>query len=277
MLSLDDFAPVFEPLQGRHVGFLRMYGNAGDRLADAATYQMLDAYGIEHLDLTWRDTAADMAETDDHLVDEVDEIVVAGGGSLGNLYPRCQLLRRHYLELGKPVTILPQSITGDGEDLSRYKKVFLRERASLAMHPAGSLAPDVALGLTPPFAPGKPDLPLGVFLRAGKEALFAGSALSLADPAQCCVSYQEYLRLAGRFERLITDRLHFAIAAMLMGARVELLPVGYHKNRAMHETWLADLGCGWREDLTRISYDKEAVERELADGLSYKASLGRAL
>lgn len=276
LLPLDEFAPVFGPFRGRRIGFLRMYGNAGDRLLDAATHRLFVAYGIDYLDLTWHKTSADMADTDDDLVDQVDEIVVAGGGNLGGLYPRCLLLRQHYLGFGKPVTILPQSITTPGEDLSRYKRVFLRERASLSQYPGGSLAPDLALGFTSPPTSHNRGFPLGVFVRAGKEALFADSPLSLGDPAQCCSAYADYFALAGRFEKLITDRLHFAIAAMLVGTQVELLPVTYHKNRSMHETWLRDLGCGWRQDLAGIRYEKESVARELAGELTEKADLGRA-
>lgn len=277
LLPLAEFAPVFEPLRDRRIGFLRMYGSAGDELLNAAACQLFDAYGVDHIELTWRETAEDMADTDDALVEQVDEIVVAGGGNLGGLYPRCRLLRQHYLGFGKPVTILPQSITGPGEDLSRYRRVFLREHISLLQYSAGVLGPDLALGFAPPPAAPTREFPLGVFLRIGKEALFAGSPLSLADPAQCCPTYSDYFALAGRFETLVTDRLHFAIAGMLAGARVELLPVTYHKNRSMYETWLRDLGCRWRDNLTGLRYGKESIARELADELTEKVNLGRAL
>lgn len=277
LLPRDEFAPVFEPLRGRRIGFLRMYGSAGDRLLDTAARQLFDAYGVDHIELSWHETSADMADTDDALVEQVDEIVVAGGGNLGGLYPRCRLLRQHYLGFGKPVTILPQSITGPGEDLARYRRVFLREHTSLLQHSGGLLGPDLALGFTPPPAARAREFPLGVFLRVGKEALFAGSSLSLADPAQCCRTYSEYFALAGRFETLVTDRLHFAIAGMLAGTQVELLPVSYHKNRSMYETWLRDLGCGWRDNLAGLRYEKESVAREMADELTGKVNLGRAL
>ena len=277
LIPLDRFAPVFEPLRGRSVGFLAMYGSAGDRLLDAAAHRLLEAFEVDHIDLAWRETTSDIADVDNELVAGVDEIVAAGGGNLGGLYPRCRLLREHYLGLGKPMTILPQSITGPGEDLSRFQRVYLRERASLSLFPQGMLAPDLALALAPSESTGSRDFPLGAFLRVGKEALFAGSPLSLADPAQCCESYSDYFALAGRFEKVVTDRLHFAIAAMLVGTQVELLPVAYHKNRAMFETWLKDLGCGWRDDLSRIGYDKQPIEAALGGRLSIKVNLGRAL
>lgn len=41
----------------------------------------------------------------------------------------------------------------------------------------------------------------------------------------------------------MTDRLHFAVAGLHAGREVTLVANDYHKNRSMHETWLAALGC----------------------------------
>jgi exopolysaccharide biosynthesis predicted pyruvyltransferase EpsI len=41
----------------------------------------------------------------------------------------------------------------------------------------------------------------------------------------------------------VTDRLHFAIAGLHAGREVTLVANDYHKNRAMHETWLSHFGC----------------------------------
>jgi hypothetical protein len=65
------------------------------------------------------------------------------------------------------------------------------------------------------------------------------------------------------FEHIVTDRLHFAIAGLMTGRDVSLLPNGYHKNRSMYETWLEDLGCHWLESADSISCDREQVEQGL--------------
>ena len=52
-----------------------------------------------------------------------------------------------------------------------------------------------------------------------------------------------YLALAARHRRIVTDRLHFAVAGLHAGRDVTLVANDYHKNRSMHETWLAALGC----------------------------------
>lgn len=48
----------------------------------------------------------------------------------------------------------------------------------------------------------------------------------------------------------MTDRLHFAIAGLHAGRDVTLLANDYHKNKSMHETWLADLGCRFATTLS---------------------------
>jgi exopolysaccharide biosynthesis predicted pyruvyltransferase EpsI len=58
-----------------------------------------------------------------------------------------------------------------------------------------------------------------------------------------------YLRLASRYEVIMTDRLHFAVAGILLDRKVVLLPNSYHKNASMYETWLSDLGCGYARSL----------------------------
>jgi exopolysaccharide biosynthesis predicted pyruvyltransferase EpsI len=48
-----------------------------------------------------------------------------------------------------------------------------------------------------------------------------------------------------------------AIAGLHAGRDVTLLANGYHKNRSMHETWLAALGC-------RFAATSQAALRPLA-------------
>lgn len=227
LLDIDAFATVFTPLIGQTVGYVRAEGNVGDDLIDVAAVQLLEAFGIR-----WHLQAPGQPA-------DVDCLVFSGGGNMGPRYANNQRLRAWALHLGPPVVILPQSFTGR-EDRP-YARVYVRERASLTLRPDGILAPDLALGLAcePPAAPTKD---LGVWLRRDDER--AGPAsLRYRDPALVCGSPAEYLHLAARYRRIVTDRLHFAIAGLHAGRDVTLLANDYHKNRSMHETWLADLGC----------------------------------
>jgi exopolysaccharide biosynthesis predicted pyruvyltransferase EpsI len=227
LLPLQAFAEVFEPLQGKRIGFVRPLGNVGDELIHTATFQLLDAFGID-----WKiiDPAGDA---------DVEHIVFGGGGNMGTLYRNNWQLRSQVLRLGLPVTILPQSFTSQ-EDRP-YARVYVRERASLKYAPQATLAPDLALGLD---LAGRtaPSRGVGVFVRKDQERTVARPWLS-RDPVRLCRTPLEYLRLAAAYRHVVTDRLHFAICGLLAGRRVTLLPNSYHKNRSMYETWLQGLGC----------------------------------
>lgn len=192
--------------------------------------QLFAEYGI-----TWRL----VSPTDLRTTESLDVLAFGGGGNMGTRYPSNHALRTAALETGIPVVILPQSFTGR-EDRP-FEQVFVRERGSLALRPDGILAPDLALGLAT-AEPRRPDRDLGVYLRrdqerAGRKPLFA------RDPVRLFQDPFGYLAFAARHRRIVTDRLHFAVAGLHAGREVTLVANDYHKNRSMHETWLADLGC----------------------------------
>ncbi len=229
LLDLDTFADVFHPLEGKRIGFVRPLGNVGDALIEQATFQLFEAFGI-----TWRTIDPDAPGQPD-----VDELVFGGGGNMGRRYLNNWLLRGRALALGLPMTILPQTFASPEE--RPYRRVHVRERASLAYCRTAILAPDLALGLDGP-APKAPSRRVGVFLRRDRERTHRLRWFR-RDPVKLCQTPQEYLDLAADYERIVTDRLHFAIAGLLCGREVTLLPNDYHKNRSMHETWLKALGC----------------------------------
>lgn len=232
LLGADAFLHVMAPLAGRRIGYIRPVGHVGEALLDLATMQLFAEFGIRWQPLDLEDPV------------EVDAIVF-GGGSMGRRSVQNHALRSQALTFGVPVIILPQSFT-DREDRP-FARVFVRERASLGLRPDGILAPDLALGLAWQAA-ASPVQDLGVFIRRDHER--TGRMLRLArDPAALCGTPAETLALAARYRRIVTDRLHFAIAGLHAGRDVTLLPNNYHKNRSMHETWLAGLGCRFAESV----------------------------
>lgn len=234
LLTPDAFSVVFEPLVGRRVGYIRPIGNVGDRLIELATLQLFSAFGIQ-----WQCVAPDTPMPAD-----VDLLVFGGGGNMGTLYRNNYDLRTWALGLGLPLVILPQSFTTP-EDRG-FVRVYVREQGSLALHPAGILAPDLALGLDWP-APPPPDRDLGLFLRRDGERT-GWKPWRFRDPVKWVEDPADYLALAARHRRIITDRLHMAIAGLHAGRDVILLANAYHKNRSMHATWLGNLGCRFADN-----------------------------
>ena len=227
LLDAAAFAPVCTPLLGRRVGYVRPHGNVGDALIEVAMLQLFAEYGVRCG--LWREDRDDGFEL----------LVFGGGGNMGTRYADNHSLRGRALASGLPLVILPQSFTGP--EPRPFRQVYVRERKSLAFVPDATLAPDLALGLACAAAP-PPRHGLGVFLRRDRERRGA-KPLVPRDPARLCRVPSEYLALAADHERIVTDRLHFAIAGLHMGRDVTLVANDYHKNEAMHAAWLADLGC----------------------------------
>jgi exopolysaccharide biosynthesis predicted pyruvyltransferase EpsI len=235
LLPSSEFAHVFVPLAGKKIGIVDGWGNVGDDLIYAATRQVMRDFG-----LSWV-TFNPLADNADDF--NLDVLLLFGGGSMGAKLARpAMVIRQAALDTGIPCVVLPQSFHAP-EDLP-YKRVYVREHASMAHCQGEVLAPDLALGFD--FPEGlTPEKGTGVFLRVNGEPLFRRD--SRCDPANFCHTPGEYIQFASRFEHIVTDRLHFAIVGLGLGRRVTLLPVGYHKNRSMWETWLKDLGCEWAD------------------------------
>lgn len=234
LLAPDHYQSVFEPLIGLRVGYVRPFGNVGDLLIEKATFQLLDEFGVH-----W----SVVEPADPSSAAKVDHVLFGGGGNMGDRYQNNWRLRGQAADLGLPMTILPQSFSSD--EGRTYDRVFVRERYSLAYYPSAALAPDLALGLNAPPV-GRPERSLGMFLRRDQETAF-GRKWWNRDPAKMCRLPEEYLALAARYKTIVTDRLHFAVSGLMAGREVYLLPNDYHKNRGVHETWLARLGCRFAE------------------------------
>jgi len=249
LLPPSTFAPVFEPLRDRRIGFVRPFGNVGDLMIEAGTLQL-----FEHYDIDWTPFDPDAPAP-------VDELVFGGGGNMGDLHPDNVALRARCMTHGLPMTILPQSFVS--REQAGYHRVWVRERISLRHCRSASLAPDLALGLA--YETDTPtEHETGVFLREDVESAVRRPA-DTRDPVPLCATPEQYLELAARHAHIVTDRLHFAIAGLLTGREVTLLPNSYHKNEGVYEAWLADLGCHWARSVRRAlsaARRRQAAARE---------------
>lgn len=236
LLPRDRFAPVFAGLAGRRIGLVDGVGNPGDRLIDQATRQLLIHFGLD-----WR-TINPLADPPELVRDTCDVLLLFGGGSMGADHVPSRAIRAAAAGLDLPCIVLPQSF--HAPEPGPWQRVFVRERASLRHCPGGTLAPELALGYDFPAA-AAPSAGRVVALRRFGRSCFPGYAK--VDPVDWCYTAEDYLAWAGRYEHVVTDRLHLAIVALGLGRRATLLPLAWPKNRSLWETWLADLGCEWAD------------------------------
>jgi len=242
LLPYSYFDNIFLPLQTKKVHFVDGLGNVGDALINESTFQLFKYYGINLVDFESSDT-----------------VIFGGGGNFGvkisqqHRYSYYEKIRKS--SLPKEAIIFPQSIYSTYNKAKEQtpdflSKFYVRDKQSLLMMPNAILAPDMVLGhnymgnITPPTEG------TGIFLREDIESRFGRNYISNGDPVAVIPSpslVENYFKLAMKYEHIYTDRLHFAIIAMIIGRKATILPNGYFKNRMLWETWLKDLGCAWAD------------------------------
>ncbi|MEO6752253.1 MAG: polysaccharide pyruvyl transferase family protein, partial [Chthoniobacteraceae bacterium] len=174
-----------------------------------------------------------------------DAVFYGGGGNMGPLYPGTRLTRLEARGVasahGLPLIVLPQSWTGPEE--LEADQFFARENRSLEFCPRAVLAPDLGLAYVPAIQLDEPQHDVGWFMRADCERAQPGVAKNCGDPAVLAATAEDYVRMASCYRVIHTDRLHFAIAAMIAGRDTHLYANSYFKNEAMYQLWLKGRGC----------------------------------
>lgn len=233
LMEAEAYEGVFARWRGARARYFGAIGNVGDRLIDLATMQLFEHFGIQVVESG-----------------ESDVWFWAGGGNMGDLYPRTIGIRKQAAEravsAGVPFVVLPQS--WNAADDTRWSEAFARERESLRFAPDAILAPDLALAFRVRDPLPAATMEVGLFFREDLER-HPDRSRGMTDPAKVCRSPHAYLALAARYEEIHTDRLHFAISGLIAGRRVVLYENSYHKNRAVWREWLQGLGCGFEEGI----------------------------
>ena len=231
LLMPSAYEHVFGPYQGKKVCLARAPGNWGDILIAATTHQLFAHFGIHAVG-----------------VDDAEIIMYCGGGNMGPLWPSCVAFRSKLLQeaRNRPIVILPQSWTGS--DGFPAVKFFTRETVSLRFCPQATLAPDLALAYELPenFLIHATKITKGIFFRTDREKVTVPPD-NIGDPAIMAKNLDDYLLLASRYRHIHTNRLHFAVAGLLVGSRVTIYANSYHKNKAVFELWLRGRACEWGE------------------------------
>lgn len=268
---------------GRRVIFLRNDGNYGDGLIRHAAELFLHDVGIEPLVMDtstrWKKLAAlAMGAADPY--GRRTLFVYNGGGAWAE---HCSVGLRavaRQLKVCADVVVLPSTI--EMMPLVRRPTIYRRDQSeSRALMPDAPFCHDMAfyLGLLPqqrwfqptsespgnatqgPTNTGQTRRPKGIFFRRDNESRIA-TASSL--PGNCDISQwgnhlsdiQVFLREIDRCDEVVTDRLHVAIAGVLLGRKVFLAPGKTFKIRAIFEASIAPFF-----DNCELVSDAEALSR----------------
>jgi exopolysaccharide biosynthesis predicted pyruvyltransferase EpsI len=243
-------------------------GNTGDQLIADASERYLRDRGIN----VWRsdgsiEEAALEGETA-YLRDLFGAfrgmVMFAGGGNIG-IYADNGQVRAAVIASAGPrhrLLVLPQSAFAPEPALVDPRvTVWCRDQVSQSvLKQAGTrtaLVPDIALymdDLIPKAARGEGMFYVRRTPGGDSETIDHGISpgcesddLTLTKPLSHVI---DRLR---PYEIVISDRLHGGLIALMMGKKVVLLPVGYHKTRSFHDTWFRSnpgaLFCDRAEEL----------------------------
>jgi hypothetical protein len=226
LLPWSSWDDVFKPWAGKKATLLRVPGNAGDVLLQAATRQLFAHHSITEVS-----------------IDQAEVVFYPAGGNVGGRYS-FKDEHRAFEYVKVPKVILPQSIEKADPYLDLADVVWLRDKTSLEIYPRAKYAPDLALAyrtaLNFPEGEG-----VDIAFRIDDEAV--AELVGGRDPATICQHHYAYLAEAAKSKEIHTNRLHYAITGLILGRDVTLYPNDYHKNRGVWEAELASLGCKWKD------------------------------
>ncbi len=240
LLNIQSFGSIAKILAKKAIWYEAGPGNAGDELLHAGAMCLFRKIETRIVSKAVRP----------------DFIVWGGGGNLGSMWMNCFRRRARVFQEAKereiPIIIMPQSATDTTELFNESVHIFARESTTQKLYPQSTLAPDTSLAFDEDvneFSNKVPLFNVGVFLRKDKESsgLF-DLKLSIGDPTSFSKDHWGYFRLASEFACIVTDRLHFAITALILGRRTVLLQNIYYKNQAVYDAWLRSLNCLWGVD-----------------------------
>jgi exopolysaccharide biosynthesis predicted pyruvyltransferase EpsI len=270
--EFDELDITLRELNTVPVLFVPNFGNIGDALIAAGTYQAFANHGINYV-LPGQQT------------DDVHNLIYGGGGNLTGLYPEA---RKTIIQAKKDdlrVTILPHSIRNESMVINRLDsndRIFCRDLDSLRWVGGRAcsniyLAPDMAFYLSAERVFSKRTLivenssaellaqydlisdivrdyraqtvgRVAYFLRRDGERKFGTiNQVASLDPSNLIIANWEpdevllftlfLLETCSDWDLIITDRLHIAIACALLKRPAMLLDNIYGKNASMMTTW----------------------------------------
>ena len=234
LLSLDHWDEVFSPWANKNASLLAVGGNQGDLLINAATRQLFKHHNIREVP-----------------IEQADVVFYPGGGSIAGRYKfRDQLCS--FKNTSLPKVSLPQSWETADDYAASADILWVRDHTSLKLNPRAKFAPDLALAYRSPLKTIHTK-DKGLFFRFDKERTEVPKD-NLCDPCEMVQhTHYAYLALASLYKEIHTNRLHFAIAALITGCpNVTLYPNDYHKNFSVWESSLKQLNCKWSKSYNNL-------------------------
>lgn len=230
-----DLKIFLKRFEGSCVDFFRFPGNYGDSLIWHGTMNLLSELDIRIINV-------------DINTEKINDVLlIDGGGNFVDYYGDVHDFIRQKHGQYKEIVFLPHTIFGSKqvELLSQFKKnvtIFCREKESMKFVESYAKKCQVFLWHDCAFYNkfenlGKGTGVLNAF-RSDIESIvkqLPESNIDISYNGYATKPLAEFLTAIANFEQVNTDRLHVAIAAVLLGKKVILYPNSYFKNKAVFD------------------------------------------
>ncbi|MDQ0865808.1 hypothetical protein [Arthrobacter globiformis] len=222
--------------QYRTVYFIPSPGNWGDALINTGTVQFLDSIGCNYETRSRAELLYEISQVGDDSILELLVIVGGGGGWCETWFSTRDFVSSIAPGVSR-VLVLPTTYAlkkNPGPDANVI--YFSRDSKLASKHlPEALFCHDMAFFLAADVEQEPHTLPRLVALRADREQSPSAKKfefsvdVSLLGDAFSPVA--PLLQIVSRFEHVVSDRLHVAIAGCLLNKSVTLLPGNYEKSR----------------------------------------------
>lgn len=242
MLANSVYKKIFPDPRGV-IGFVPMASGIGGQLAEYGACSLMRSWGLKF------EIIPGQKLQEASLPGHISDLLIAPGDmgevSEGWIWTAIGKITE---QQGLPVTVLPRSFSQKDPLISNKFRLWVCERQSLGMYPQARLAPDVSMCLRLQARKEQICRSTALYLSQAHISRFVNHPGNFGDPDQLCSNFAAWLDLIAPYQHVVTDRLRFAICAMLMGRKVTLLPDQANINFSMWDIWLQKQGCLWSDD-----------------------------
>ncbi|MDZ4090623.1 MAG: hypothetical protein U1D68_05390 [Arthrobacter sp.] len=229
----------------REIFFVPSPGNWGDALINVGTRQFLDFFDFNYNEIVRSELLVKLSRS--HERDILDALIIVGGG--GGWCETWSSTRSFVHEISLKVSkvlVLPttydlEPIEGTRDNVVYFARDLTVSSSRIAQT---TFCHDMAFFLDFDVPRESVLLPRLVALRIDKErstqARTFDFSVDMSLLGDAFSSVIPLFQIINRFERVVTDRLHIAIAGCLLGKDVTLLPGVYPKSQSVYSSSMYD-------------------------------------
>lgn len=214
-------------------------GNWGDALINVGTYQFLESIEVQYEVLRRQDLLHLLSQSGDESGTFDALIIVGGGGGWCETWSSTRAFVAEIAPRVSHVIVLPTTYelppVENAENITYFARDF---QMSKEVVPDAIFCHDMAFFLDISMEPESVKLPRLVALRVDKEkspeAVPFQFSIDVSLLGDAFSSVLPFFQIVNRFDRVVSDRLHVAIAGCLLGKDVTLLPSLYPKSRSVY-------------------------------------------